>query len=63
MDLNAAKALNSRTWRLARVGVLVFFGLAGAILVYSLTKPAASRADVATVPAVQLSYAKVSPRP
>lgn len=55
MDLQAAKDLNAGMWLFARIGVVVCFGLAGALLASSLWSPVNLRATADTRPSVHLS--------
>lgn len=62
MDLQAAKDLNAGLWRMARVGVLVCFALAGLLLVMSLLSPPAQRAGGMDRPDIRLGLT-ASPLP
>lgn len=45
MDLDAARHMNSPTWKGIRLMAIVFFAIAGALLVASLVAPTGVRAE------------------
>lgn len=45
MDLNAAKDMNSTTWKGFRLVAILFFAVAGALLLASLVTPSGVRAE------------------
>ena len=60
MDLQAAKDLNAGMWLFARIGVVVCFGLAGALLAASLWHAAKARAAFEADAGVHMSVSSPS---
>lgn len=49
MDLQAAKADNSATWKCAKLAAIFFFAMAGGLLVASLASLSGARAEASVV--------------